>query len=534
MAHTDGYKTPTLAIESSTLRNVARGKKPQQEARRSLFSRMYGGGRAAIQAKVAEVIGEEDSNGDYSDIAVDADGLPLTSSDLHAAVMARRMGGDAYSTETAEDEEEQARALCLFHEATQVISSLPFQYAQSKHLYSNRTDDMGEIALREGAGPVSLEELMALRLAVTNLNAAFILSDPSRRGRILRQSTSTGIDANGEASSEQRIPPVHRKPVPDYDSVDDIAGRNEMAGLPTPELTEELSDEGESSSTSPIRRPVQLRGFYTARAMRKLEVERISSGESDEDDGGVAQIYKDMAQRRAAGADGQEPPPVGRRPKSVRRQTSILDSKDEMKSYLFKSGGSVGYERGSKSDFLSALNEDQRRCTAPASSQRHHRTFKRDEQQIPVVPPMPRSMKSLTELTDSSSRASTGAGSVTSSSPLSTISSLSTAPSSPTSLASSVYFSSDEDGVQKSRPVKAALGKRSLTDSPHPARPKRHPGRKRSCTPLHTQAATAPPHEHSPVIADEPSSGLVIHYSHLASSSDITPRPGALGFDTGL
>ena len=533
MVHTDGCKTQTLAIESSALRNVARGKKPQPDTRRSLFSRMYGGGRAAIQAKVAEVIGEEDSAGDYSDVPVDADGLPLTSSDLHAAVMARRMGGDAHSMETAEDEEEQARALCLFHEATQVISSLPFQYAQSKHLYSNRTDDMGEIALREGAGPVSLEELMALRLAVTNLNAAFILSDPSRRGRILRQSTSTGIEANGEASYEQRIPPVHRKPVPDYDSVDDIVGRNEMAGLPTPELTEELSDECESSSSSPIRRPVQLRGFYTARAMRKLEVERISSGESDEDDGGVAQIYKEMAQCRAAGADNQEPPQVGRRPKSVRRQTSILDSKDEMKSYLFKSGGSVGYERGSKADFLTALNEGQRRCTAPASSQRHHRTFKRDEQLTPV-PPMPRPMKSLTELTDSSSRASTGAGSVTSSSPLSTVSSLSTAPSSPTSLASSVYFSSDEDGVQKSRPVKAALGKRSLTDSPHPARPKRHPGRKRSCTPLHTQAATAPPREHSPVIADEPSTGLVIHYSHLASSSDITPRPGALGFETGL
>jgi len=511
------------------------GKKTSFDSRRGLFSRMYGGGKAAVQAKVAEVIGEESSY-DYNDIPVDADGLPLTSSDLHNAVKTARDGDESSTSSLSEEEQkeqkDQAHALSLFHQAVQVISSLPFQYEQSPHLYSTHTQDMGNIHLREGAGPESLEELMALRLAMTNLSAAFIYADPSGKGRQARKSTSTA-----PAKAQYKIAKLHRKPVPDSDEVDSIRAPSTVSHNHDEEVALEQREElvTYDSTPVPLRAP-KVRGVYQARALRKLQVERISSGESSsEEENNIAHYY--ISRHRASRKNEVKlMPRNAKRTKAVRRTTSILDSKDELQSYLLKSGATSNYQSRSKDDFINSLDEAHRRTTAPpvpcisshfSSSGQDNVSSSSEGGNSPQLVTSTAALSSDFTLEESPSSAPTSDISCNTSI-YST--SFSTSPSSRTS---SVFFSSDEDRSSPKVNKATPLPKRSYSEF-QPARPKRHPARGRSTSKMEPkQYTTNFSRLPSPKIPDD-SNGLVIQYSQLESSSDVTPRPGALGFDTGF
>lgn len=537
----------------------AHAKQHHTDTRRGLFSRVYGGSKAVVQAKVAEVINEisDGESYDYDDIAVDALGLPLSSSDLHSAVQAANFR-DPASLQTEEEKreaEEQDHALALFHHAVQVISSLPFQYEQSDHLYSKKTQDMGRIPLRETRGPTTLEELMVLRLAVTNISAAFIHADPSPRGRLARKNTLTiASTSTAPEPAEFRIESLKRMPVPDYDEVDSIKAPSTLSSPGEEEDVEEFSEHREelaSTFDSPLLhtiRPPKLRGVYQARALRKLEVEKISSDESSEEDNGGIRIADYYIAKHRASRKNEVKHVVSRnsrRSKAYRRTTTILDSKDEMKSYLLKSGGTANYQLRSKVDFISGLDEAHRRTTAPP---------------VPTIQPHFISGSSVGVLGSSSSSseggdspkmnlstsalsfdsanegASTPPTSDVNCSPASFTSTLSTSPSSQTS--SSLFISSDEDrGSPKPKANRSYSDVQLTKSSFQPARPKRHPGRGKSSPGLDRMQQSGsnerfkqmPP---SPMLTE--GHGFVMHYSKLESSSDVTPRPGALGFNPGL
>lgn len=321
------------------------------------FRRVYSGSKA-VQAKVTDVMGGEEEH-DFSTIPVDEDGLPLTYSDLITGDFG---ASTAYLFEKQrKEQEEQERALNRLVKASQVVSRLSFE--QKRHRYSSDGSSTSEFSATECPGPNSLEELNQLRTAVNNLSQAYDLADPSPNGRQARREIEL-IKAD-EESKLLSIPTIKRKSIPDYDCpVDIIAPEDINPYLLSPEPREELAN----FATSPLMmRTPKSRGIYTARALRKLEIDRVSSESSldessDEEDRSIAHYYitKHRASRKnEVGAVVQR---SKRSSKSARRRTSIMvANRDDVQHHLLIQAN--GLE--SKLNFSKSLDDEHRRATAP-------------------------------------------------------------------------------------------------------------------------------------------------------------------------
>lgn len=479
------------------------------------FKRVYSGSKA-VQAKVSDIMGGEEEH-DFSTISVDSDGLPLTYSDLMTGYY------DASTEYLLEKQrkyqEDQERALNRLLKASQVVSRLSFE--QKNHRYSSDGSSISDFTTNDYPGPSSLEELCQLRMAVNNLSEAYDLADPSLHGRQLRQEKA--FIKSEEERKRLLIPTIKRKSVPDYDCpVDIIAPEDINPYLVSPEPREELAN---FASSPLMMRTPKLRGIYTARALRKLELDKeaseLSSDESsDEEDRSIAHYYitKHRANRKnEVGAVAQRPT---RSIKSARRRTSIrITPQNTVKSHQDPLTQADTSER--KSKFSDSLDDEHRRATAPPFlNTLISSSSDSDDKRSSTISDSSRTSSSSTQNDDSdtpesflisfhSSSTLVDYGNEIEPKAEDTWTS-NLAGFSP----SSIYFSGEEEEAQVNYKIvnpMLVMSKRSPS-SLQPPRPKRHPLR-----------------------PDSLSMTRIVKFSDgkLEYSSDVTPRPGALTFGSG-
>jgi hypothetical protein len=541
----------TLASSKVTNRGDQR-KKHQHESRRGLFSRMYGGSKSGVQTKQAESSGDEGSY-EFNNMAVDYNGLPLTSSDLHLAVRVSQGGLAKLDEAEKVAQEEQVFALSLLYDAADIISGLPYRGQQRKCLYDDQSHNLDYVPHRDVAGLTTLEELNTLRLAVSNIAEAYTYADPSQKGRLARKSTP--VSALSECD-RLYVPSVKRKPVPRNDEVDSI-GAPSSDSQEEGEASKDDLEQGEelASYDSPLvkTQSPQARDVYQARSLRKLEVDRVSPSSeeySEEEENTIAQYY--IAKHRASRKnDVQHAPNNVKRARAIRRSTSILDSKDEMKKYLLKSGAVAHYQYRDKADFLKGLNDAPRHASVPPVPTIKPEFLCRAEDTSSSNEgghsPESMAMSASTLSSDSMMRegSTTPPTSDINESPFSRTSTLSTSPS---SRPSSSCFTSDEE-ERETPSSKGQQHQLSLHHRPYsefrlakldfqPSRPKRHPCRGKAGLNFDRRHGgggdmNAIRRVLSPSITGGDLDGSLPH-CQSASSSDITPRPSALGFDPGL
>jgi hypothetical protein len=339
----------------------AHRRKQSPDVRRSFFSRVYSGNKAVVPSKVAEGSEGEDEH-DYSTIPVDQTGLPFTYSDhdldnisnLDLALIERQRL----------NHEEQDHALDSLLNASRALSKLWFQQKQYRYSSGSESTDGSQRSSIECVGPSTLQELDLLRSAINSLSDAFDKADMSGHARKLRQQRNE----EDQAKRVFTIPSLKRKSLPDYDCpVDIIAPEDINPYLTSPEPQEELV-----SLTSPLMmRTPKMRGVFTARALRKLEHDGSSEESSDEEDRSIAQYY--MSKHRASRKNdftglSRASVAIGKGAKAARRRTSILGSRDEMKSHLLiQAEGADRQHQDINANFLETLDDEHRRATAPAS-----------------------------------------------------------------------------------------------------------------------------------------------------------------------
>ncbi|UZJ55973.1 hypothetical protein CBS101457_005293 [Exobasidium rhododendri] len=530
------------------------GRKHHHESLHSIFSKMYGGSRAGKGAGIFE---NEQGSYDFDEVAVDTDGLPLTSSDLHLAVKISQSGSLHLLEAEKEAQREQSSALSLLYEAAQVMYSLPSKHSQDHETFGYQSHVLLPSHSEDGLSP--MEELNLLRQGVANIAEAFDYADPSRKGRLARKSTST---ASKSGSADFRLPTLKRKPVPECSvtsSVNTLSSESHDVGevdeeIEQPEQKEELTTFDSSLSKSQAS---NAKSAYQARALRRLEVHGVTSSSSDEaseEEINIAQYY--IAKHRASRKNEVQclPRRSSKRDKAVRRTTSILDNKDEMKNYLLKSGSMAQYQCRSKNDFVKGLNEAHRHTSAPpvptikaeflAREHAEDSTCARSSMSSEEGGEADQSLLSLAISAFHLSSDSMQDGD-TSTPPCSDVndsrsSRASTLSTSPSSRSSSLYFTSSDDDNQEptskssSSPAESDLKVARLDFQP--TRPKRHPGRGKATLAVdrrQNDAIKSYSGLPSPCIVGQ---GVNLHtgLTHPDTSLDVTPRPGALGFDPDL
>jgi hypothetical protein len=313
--------------------------------------------RKAVPATCVVSRGSDDESGyDFSTIAVDDMGLPLTYSDQIWYTGVNR--DDISLAKQMQDQEEQMIALDSLLKASNAVSKLWFQQKQYRYSSDNHDSDSTDASSIDCVGPSTLAELALLRSAINSLSEAFDQAHPSGHARKIRREYL--------AKSIYHIPSLKRKSVPDYDLPVEIITPDDINPfLTSPEPQEVLLP----TDTSPLSmRAPRLRGYCRARALQKLNDGAIDDS-SDDEGGSIAEYYKSSHRAIHTGLDEC--------PKMARRRTSIISRDDDAKNHLLIGAGQHQhvdygflYEEHRKAGIMGIVNLDSSSSNSDSSDER--------------------------------------------------------------------------------------------------------------------------------------------------------------------